>query len=183
MIIKIVKFIFNFIFGNVKLILFKILFFKKFEFSINNRISFFSTLCITGNGKIKIGSNCRINKQCEISSTDGEIIIGDRCFFNNNCQIVSKDSIVIGEDVIVGPNLVMVDHDHSFSTNGINKKKFTTAKIHIGNNVWIGANVVILKNTKIGDNCVIGAGSVVSGEIPSNTIFVQKRCNNLKEMR
>ena len=53
--------------------------------------------------------------------------------------------------------------------------KFKTAPITIGNNVWIGANTLILRGTTIGDNCVVAGGSVIRGNYPSNTVIIQKR--------
>ena len=52
---------------------------------------------------------------------------------------------------------------------------FVASQIEIGENVWVGANTVILRGTKIGNNCVIGAGSVIKGIIPANSIIIQKR--------
>ena len=54
-----------------------------------------------------------------------------------------------------------------------------TGEVIIGKNVWIGANTVILRNTRIGDNAVIAAGSIVKGEVPANSVFVDKREHNL----
>lgn len=184
MCIKIIKVIFNAIFSNLKLLIIKLFNFNKLNFNLKNRISFFSTINITGKGKIKIGRNCKINRGCEISSVNGGLInIGNNCFFNNNCQIVSHENVNIGNDVIVGPNLVLVDHNHSFSLTGVDKKKFKTSKITIGNNVWIGANCVILKGVKIGNNCIIGAGSVVSHDVVDNSILVQKKQNEIEKIR
>ena len=59
---------------------------------------------------------------------------------------------------------------------------YKTAPVEIGNNVWIGANTIILRGTKIGDNCVIGAGSIVKGNVLSNSVFLQKKENMVKEI-
>lgn len=53
--------------------------------------------------------------------------------------------------------------------------QYKTGSVEIGNNVWIGANTVILRETKIGDNCVVGAGCVLKGDYPAGTVIVQKR--------
>lgn len=62
---------------------------------------------------------------------------------------------------------------------GVKAMQFKTAPVEIGNNVWIAANAIILRGTKIGDNVVISAGSIVKGVVPSNTVFVQKRIDSL----
>ena len=66
---------------------------------------------------------------------------------------------------------------------GVKAKKFKTAPVVIGNNVWIGANAIILRGTTIGDNSVIAAGSVVKGNVPSNTLLVQKKEDTLIEIQ
>ena len=58
---------------------------------------------------------------------------------------------------------------------GLKREQFKSADIIIGKNCWIGANTIILKGTRIGDNSIIGAGSVVRGEIPNGSLVIQKR--------
>ena len=61
--------------------------------------------------------------------------------------------------------------------------EYKTAPIIIGNNVWVGANTVILRGAEIGDNSVIGAGCIVKGKIPENSVFVQKRQSIYKKFK
>ena len=83
----------------------------------------------------------------------------------------------------LGPNCGVYDHDHDYKKVGKQRmESFVTGTIEIGDGVWFGANCVILKNTKIGDNCVFGAGSIIKGEYPSNTIVIQKRENIVKQL-
>ena len=106
----------------------------------------------------------------------GKLTIGNHCFFNINASITCVEQITIGDYCKFGNNLVIVDHDNNYKDCGIKKKdsqEFLTAPIKIGNNVWVGANVVILRGTDIGDNCVIAAGSVVKGTVLPNTLFVK----------
>lgn len=78
----------------------------------------------------------------------------------------------------------MFDHDHDFRGLEImNGNKFKEAEIIIGNNVWIGANVTILKGTKIGDNAVIAAGSVLVGEVPENSVAYNKKILEYKKYK
>lgn len=77
---------------------------------------------------------------------------------------------------MLGPNVLIYDHDHDYKAEGgVFSLKYKTSPVTIGNNVWIGANCVILRGTSIGDNCVIGGGCVLKGEYPSNSVIVQKR--------
>lgn len=103
----------------------------------------------------------------------GELIIGDKVFINDNCSINCIDKIKIGEYTKIGPGVSINDNDHNFRKTG--DGRMLTGQVIIGKNVWIGANSVILRNTIIGDNAVIAAGSIVKGEVPANTVFVDKR--------
>lgn len=102
----------------------------------------------------------------------GELIIGDKCFFNQNVSITCKKKILIGDRCQIANNVVIVDHDHAGSENW---GSYVETPITIGNDVWIGANVVIMRGTTIGDKAVIGAGSIVKGDVPEGKVFYQKR--------
>ena len=106
------------------------------------------------------------------------MVIGDNSYFNDGAIIVCRDNITIGKNFQSGPNLLIYDHDHDYKNEkGLKTKQYLTAPVAIGNNVWVGANVIILRGTTIGDNCVIAAGAVIKGNISSNTVVVQKREN------
>lgn len=109
---------------------------------------------------------------CYISADTGLLEIGN-CFINRNAYIVCKKGIRIGNGTIIGPNVCIVDNDHDYHSVGF-AHQFLTDPIEIGENVWIGANVTILRGTKIGNNCVIGAGVVLNGSVPDDTLV---RCN------
>ena len=96
---------------------------------------------------------------------------GKNVAFNNNCIVTCREKIVIGDMTNIGPNCCFFDHDHDYKSED-RLSNFVSGPIIIGNNVWIGANVIILKGTVIGDNCVIGAGSVVRGNFPQNSVIV-----------
>lgn len=101
----------------------------------------------------------------------GIVRIGNGCFFNNDCSINCLDLIEIGEDCIFGENVKIYDHNHSFKENRkIKEQPMRCDSIHIGKNVWIGSNVIILAGTYVGDNSVISAGVTIHGKIPENTI-------------
>ncbi len=102
----------------------------------------------------------------------GRLTIGNKCFFNTNCSITCMEEISIGDGCQFANNLVIVDHDHDYRKGW---GHYRSAPVHIGSNVWVGANCVILKGADIGDHCVIAAGSVVSGRIEPHTIYLQKR--------
>lgn len=115
-------------------------------------------------GVIECASNTRL-----AAVAGGSLRIGDHCFFNRNCTVISRNSISIGNTCTFGPNVCIYDHDHDFGKNG-QTGKFKLGSVDIGDNCWIGANAVIMRNTVIGKNCVVGAGSIVKGIIPDNSI-------------
>ena len=78
---------------------------------------------------------------------------------------------------------MMFDHDHDFRRGGdMNGKYFRTGDILIGENCWIGAGTIILRGTKIGNNSVVGAGCVLKGEYPGNSVIFQRRNTEVEEI-
>jgi acetyltransferase-like isoleucine patch superfamily enzyme len=124
--------------------------------------------------KVHIGKFVFIRKNTSIRvDHDGELVISDKVFINNNCTINCVNKITIGSQTKIAPNVCINDHDHNFKNS--NDEHLVKGTVSIGKNVWIGANVVILRNTTIGDNAVIAAGSIVNGNVPANTLYLNKR--------
>lgn len=128
-------------------------------------------------GKIFLDKNISVNEGTIISALNGgEIKIGKGVSFGVRNIIVSHENVSIGDNTIFGPNVLIYDHDHVFSSkDGVHKQEYVTSPVVIGKNSWIGANVIILKGSVIGDNCVVAAGSVVKGVYDKGTVILQKR--------
>lgn len=107
-------------------------------------------ICARGTGKIRLGNDIGISGATIYART--QITIGDKCIIGGNVKILDND--------FHPADPIIREHTPSAS--------YGTAPVIIGRNVFIGCNSLILKGTSIGDNSVIGAGSVVSGTIPSN---------------
>lgn len=183
MIRKIIRLFNSIIFTNIKFLFIKIISLNKFNYCLINFISPLNCIDIQGKGKIIFGNKLSIPYKCIFGVRENGVLkIDDGTFINNNCQIISHEYIEIGKNVCIGPNTVIVDHNHSYDKNGVDKKQFTSSKISIGDNVWIGANSVILKGTHIGNNCIIGAGSILNGSYPNNTVVIQKKEELLKNI-
>lgn len=106
----------------------------------------------------------------------GKLIFKGQAFINRNCYIVSYNKIEFGSCVTIGPSTCIVDHNHDIKTgHGV-----VTAPICIGDNVWIGSNCSILMGTTIGRNSVIASGSVITKDVPADTIVIQKRVTSYK---
>lgn len=125
-------------------------------------------------GIIRLVDKLSCRENCYLCANTGELNIGKNCFFNKNVMIVSKKKVDIGNNVIIGPNVVIVDHDHDYKSDD-RQTSFKRAPIIIEDNVWIGANVVITKGSMIGANSVVAAGTVVRGTYTDNLLIYQER--------
>lgn len=129
---------------------------------------------------IEIGNNFNLGTYCTLYCQDPEkgskILIGNNVSLNYNVSLNADSSgeIVIGDDVLIGPMTIFRASNHNFDSIDlpIRKQGHTAGKIVIENNVWIGANVIVLPNVKIGESSIIGAGSIVTKDIPPFSIAV-----------
>lgn len=107
---------------------------------------------------------------------------GDRLFVNSNCVFVDPGKIVFGNDVMIGPQCGFYTAVHTLDAK-MRIEGFEAAyPIHVGNNVWFGGHVTVLPGVTIGDNAVIGAGSVVTHNIPANMLAVGNPCRCLRKI-
>lgn len=175
-IVKITENGFAVIRGAVKCSLTSIFAHGRIKFCGVTRICSKATISVHAKGSISLGRGLKIGKNTMLVAQGGNIAIGDGVGINRDVLINSHDAITIGDNTVIAPRVCIYDHDHFYdSEHGVNKKEFKTAPITIGKNVWIGANTIILRGSDIGDNCVVGAGSVIKGTYPAGTVIVQKR--------
>lgn len=126
------------------------------------------------------GRNCRMD--VFDSMTRGKsLVFGKNVQLNDNVHIVCEDSIKIGNNVLMASHIFISDCSHGSYKGDDNdtppdiapaKRPLPSYPITIGNNVWIGEGVIVMPGVTIGDGCVIGAHSVVSKDIPANTIAI-----------
>lgn len=136
-------------------------------------------LSVLRGGRITIAEKCGIDN-CEIVALNGgEVVIDEKTTLGSGFLAVSHKRIQIGKHCSIAPNVTIYDHDHNFNKNGI-QPGYKTSEVVIGDNVWIGTGVIILKGTEIGDNCVIGAGTVLQGKIPNNSLVKYGRDITIK---
>ncbi|MBO3065315.1 MULTISPECIES: sugar O-acetyltransferase [Staphylococcus] len=98
------------------------------------------------------------------------INLGQRVFINHDCYFMDCSKIVIGDDVFIGPNCGLYTAIHPLEYKTRNEGLEQALPINIGNNVWLGANVIVLPGVTIGEGAVIGAGSVVAKDVPANAL-------------
>lgn len=132
----------------------------------------------TSNCRLSLGDGVIIRGSCNFLLTENaQIKIGKNVFFNRLCSLNAMHLIEIGDNTIFGEGVKIYDHNHLFRDREVLVKDqgYKKAPIEIGKNCWIGSNCIILPGVQIGDNVVIGAGTLVNKSIPSNTLVVGKR--------
>ena len=153
-------------------LIFKLLHGSRYSCSLMAIFAPMSTIRMSKCSELVIGSKVMIESGSYVGvRTNSRLLLGKDSYINRNCTIVSHELIEIGEGVCVGPNCCFFDHDHDIYHRG----EFVSSPILIGNNVWIGAGVIVTKGVSIGDNSVIAAGSVVTKDVPANVTFIQKK--------
>ncbi len=108
------------------------------------------------------------------------IEIGENFFMNMNCVILDGAKVTFGDNVFVAPGCGFYTAGHPLDAERRNAGLEYALPIRIGNNVWIGAQVCILPGVTIGDNSVIGAGSVVTKDIPSGVLAAGNPCRVIR---
>lgn len=110
------------------------------------------------------------------------VSIGDYFYANFNMTIVDDIEVTIGRHVMFGPNVTLSVTGHPVHPDLREYGRQFSKPIHIGNHIWIGAGAIILPGITIGDNSVIGAGSVVTKDVPANVVAVGNPCRILREI-
>lgn len=117
--------------------------------------------------------------------------IGKRFFGNFNLTVQDDAEVTIGDDCNFGPNVTIVTPVHPMLANERNAMQDENGRrirlcyakpVHIGNNCWFGANVTVCPGVTVGDDCVIGAGSVVTKDIPAGTFAAGNPCRVIREL-
>ena len=98
------------------------------------------------------------------------IHVGDNFLANYNVTILDRGKVVIGNNVLLAPGVLITTVNHSLSRKGRRDGLCTAKPVTIGDDVWIGGNVTVLPGVTIGDNVIVAAGAVVTKDIPSNSI-------------
>jgi len=132
---------------------------------------------ISSTANFEIGKNVTINQSNFITvKQNAKMKIGDNTYITR-ATISCLGEIEIGENCILGEGMKIFDHNHEYTKNpfSVAKTDFNIGKVKMGNNVWTGANVIILKDVTIGDNVILGAGCVIHKDIPDNSIIINKQ--------
>ena len=153
------------------------MYFKSFFYRViiilrGGRISYSASLIIGKKAIFRVGKNIRILANVRISVLDDATFeISDNVIINHMCTLYVADKIFIDTGSRLSHQCSLIDHD--YTSDGIQFfSKKNKQKIIVGKNVWLGSNVIVLKGVSIGDNCVIGAGTVITKKIQANSKVV-----------
>lgn len=130
----------------------------------------------------EIGKDCYIEPPLHSNWGGKHCHFGDCVYANFNLTLVDDTHIYIGSNTMIGPNVTIATAGHPILPELREQAYQFNAPIHIGKNCWLGAGVVVLPGVNIGDNSVIGAGSVVTKDIPENVVAVGNPCRVLREI-
>lgn len=182
-----------YVFNNIMLYIYNI------EYGESLVINGFVKLIISKGATVKIGDNFRLNsgkkfnpigrnqRSLFVVNKNAELIIGNNVGMSS-IAIVCASKIVFGDNIKIGGNTVFYDTDfHSLdykerTSNPEQKHNIKTKPIIINDNVFIGGHSIILKGTEIGENSILGAGSIASGKIPSNEIWAGNPAKFIKKI-
>lgn len=149
----------------------------KSEIHSSFKLGFNNYMDISPKTELYIKEGVYINESNNISiKNKGKLKIGKNTYITRTTLAV-LESVEIGENCILGEGLKIFDHNHQYTTEpfSVSKTEFNTAPVKIGNNVWTGANCIILKGVTIGDNVILGAGCVIHKDVPANSIIINKQ--------
>lgn len=139
--------------------------------------TFLNSLFVTWPHQVSIGNNCILERHIYFKFDgiwrDGpSIILNDNIFIGSSCEFNIRRKIIVGNNTLIGSGSRFIDHDHGIELGQLIGSQLCPEKeILIGEDVWIGCNVVVLKGVVIGDGAIIAAGAVVNRYVPSNEIW------------
>ena len=110
------------------------------------------------------------------------IEIGEDFFANHGTSILDGGKVIFGDHVFIGPNCGFHTAGHPIEAELRNQWQVFNKPIKVGNNVWFGAAVQVMPGVTIGDNAVIGAGSIVTHDIPANTVSAGNPCRVIRNI-
>lgn len=149
--------------------------------SVGSGLEVGSKVGICGLGKVMAGKNLHLNKNVALSTftTQSEIKIGNGVLINDSTFIGAHGKLTIGDNTMIAAEVVILDTDW----HGIDGQPPQERPVTIGNHVWIGLRAMILEGVTIGDNSIVGAGSVVTKSVAPNTIVAGNPARFIRETK
>ena len=119
------------------------------------------------------GNDCILDRHITVEVT-GRLEVGEGTIFGHHCTLAARSLVRFGPYCLVAEMVSIRDHDHTFASLEvpIRNQGASVSDVIIGRNVWLGSKVTVLRGVTIGDNAIVGAGAVVTRDIPANAIAV-----------
>ena len=130
----------------------------------------------------EVGEGCYIEPPFHANLGGAHVHFGSYVYANFNLTCVDDTHIYVGDFTMFGPNVTLATAGHPILPELRQKGYQYNMPIRIGRNCWLGAGVIVLPGVTIGDNVVVGAGSVVTHDLPSNVVAVGTPCQVLREV-
>ena len=130
----------------------------------------------------QIGENCYVETPFHANWGGHHVHFGKNIYANFNLTLVDDTHIYVGDYTMFGPNVTIATAGHPIHPDLRRQGLQYNMPVHIGRNCWLGAGVIVMPGVTIGDNVVIGAGSIVTKDIPSNVVAVGNPCRVLREV-
>ena len=130
----------------------------------------------------EIGEGCYIEPPLHSNFGGRHVHFGKNVYANFNLTLVDDTHIYVGDHTMIGPNVTIASAGHPILPELREKDYQFNMPVHIGINCWIGAGVIIVPGINIEDNTVIGAGSIVTKDIPANSVAVGNPCRVIREI-
>ncbi len=130
----------------------------------------------------EIGEDCYIEPPLHANWGGHHVHFGKHVYANFNLTLVDDTHIYVGDHTMIGPNVVLATGGHPILPELREKGYQYNASVRIGRCCWLGAGVIVLPGVTIGDNTVVGAGSVVTKDLPANVVAVGNPCRVLREI-
>lgn len=131
----------------------------------------------------EIGENCYIEPPFHANFGGHHCHFGKNVYANYNLTAVDDTHIYVGDNTMIAPNVILASAAHPLDPEERRKGYQYNKPVHIGKNCWLGAGVIVVPGVSIGDDTVIGAGSVVTKDIPSGVVAVGNPCRVIKEVK
>ena len=128
------------------------------------------------------GENCYIEPPFHANFGGAHVHFGKGVYANFNLTVVDDTHIYVGDYTMFGPNVILASAGHPILPELRQQAYQYNMPVHIGRNCWLGAGTIVLPGVTIGDNIVIGAGSVVARDIPANVVAVGNPCRVMREI-
>ncbi|WP_439474442.1 acyltransferase [Algoriphagus formosus] len=151
-------------------------------YSVGKNVIFYPGLVFRYPKNITIGSNCIFNENVSFGSEldVGKLFIGDNVSISSNVKLDFSGDLRIGSNVTISDGVKIFTHDHGLDPRSIPVGK----SLVIQDNVWIGANAIILQNVnKIGRNSIIASGAVVTKDIPNDSVVAGNPAKTIKNLK